>query len=496
MSIHQSGFTAQWNIGAGFVAITAYVLAIDVSFAPQNTGSGLGFGDSSDATFSLDIDPNPAGQPPLSLATLALVPIRVQFTLDSGTAYGCAGVVLSWEQTADTISLKCTGFKELVSKTRFYSPLLINRPVATKTTASSIEDPTNGAWAAGLMNLALWGAGGRPFEQAGTYPSATFYYSLAQAPIAPTFSWAAGEDTWAECIRMVRAVGGQLFQRPDGVIRFASPLSVAGGSSLFALDSSAYAEISRSGSAEDVVASFTTTYLPRVIAGMQEVVSDTTPHVIAVGKSATIELELQYPIPTDGTGLETVSMAGTQLIADAISATSYDGTAILQGTGYTHTLTISAQRVVIVVTNAGSLPFVIEKITLRGTPVVPTEAGTMTIGSGNPTQTIEQSAYIQSRSHAQRLARMALAFYGVPRPIIQARGCLYDPVNHQIGNAGTLTQSDWSLSSAPVVILGVSVGDTGVSADLDLVETTGLPALADYFLVQTGAQVATKRIGY
>lgn len=494
MTIHTANFTASWNLGAGYVAITPYVISIDASFATQNQGSGLGFGDSSDATFSLKIDPNATGTP-LSLATLALIPVRCQFTIDANAAYGCAGVVLDWAQDADTIELRCTGFKELISKTRAYSPLFTNRPVATKTTASSIEDPTNGAYAAGPLNWLLWQAGGRPLAQAGTYPSATFYYQLSQAPIAPAYAWIAGEDSWAEAIRLVRACGGQLWQKPDGTIEYRSPLSIAGGSSLFALTLDDYADISRKGSASDLVASFTTTYVPRILVGMTEVVSDSEARVVAAGATITIELEPQYPIST----LETAGMAGIYLLPEAISATFYDGVPVTQSAsiGYTHTLTIKAQQITIVITNAGSQPFVIERITLRGTPIVPGEAGTITIGSGNPTQTIEQSAYIQSRSHAQRLERMALAFYGVPRPVITARGVLYDPTNHQIGNAGTLTQADWGLSAAPIVILGVTIGDTGISADLDVVETTGLPKLADYFLVQPASQASlTRRIGY
>jgi len=500
MSVHTSGYVAQWYQSGAWVTITQYVISVDASFATQNSGSGLGFGDSSSAEFSLLVDPH-AGGGSLSLSTLALVPVRVQFTLDSGTAYGCAGVVLSWEQTADSISLKCTGFRELIRTIRAYSPLWQNRPVATKTSATSIEDPANGAWAAGALNWLLFSAGGRPLLQAGAgvgpgggYPNATFYYDLSQAPIAPAWTWIAGEDSWAEAIRLVRAVGGQLYQAPSGTVIYRSPLSVAGGTSLFTLDSSKYTEISRNGSAEDVVSSFTTTYLPRVVAGMQEVVSDTTPRVVASGASVVIELEPQYPL----TGIETDS-TGTQLRPEALSIVAYDGTPVAQlvSGGYAHSFTLSAQRITILIVSTMTMPFVIEKITIRGTPVVPTEAGTMTIGSGNPTQTIEQSAYIQSRSHAQRLARMALAFYGTPRPIIQARGCLYDPVNHQIGNAGTLTQNDWGLSSAPVVILGVSVGDTGVSADLDLVETTGLPKLADYFIIgPTNYSSLSRKIGY
>jgi hypothetical protein len=91
---------------------------------------------------------------------------------------------------------------------------------------------------------------------------------------------------------------------------------------------------------------------------------------------------------------------------------------------------------------------------------------------------------------------MALAFYGTARPVITATGCLYNPVL-QVGMAGTLTQSEWGLSAVPVVILGISHQETGAKVDYDLVVTTGLPALADYWLVQTASQAGqTKKIGY
>lgn len=493
MTIHTSGFVCSWNIGAGYVDISAYVLAIDGDFSTQNAGNGIGFGDSSQAACTITIDPNATGTP-LSLTTLALVPIKVQFTVDANTAYGGAGVIVDWQQTQDTIELHLTGFQKLISTVRVYSPLFYRRPIATATTGSSIEDPTSGSYAGGALNFVLWSAGGRPYEQSGTYPTATFYYSLSQAPIAPKYSWVAGEDGWAEALRLVVAAGGQLYQRPDGVIQYTSALSLAGGSSVFALDIDSFGSISRKGSAADVVAAFTCEFVPRFPAGLQAIVSDTAPRVVAVGQTLTIELVPQYPIVQGS--LETAGGGGTQLLAEAISATSYDGTQIVQGSGYTHTLTVTAQRIVLTITNAGTLPFTIERITLRGVPLVPGEAGTVTIGSGNPTQTIAQSAYIQSRSHAQRLARMALAFYSVPRPIITASGVLYNPTL-QIGMAGTLTVSEWGLSSAPVAILGMQHSETGATVDLDLVETSGLPAMNSYFKVSASSQSGlTKLIGY
>lgn len=491
MSIHTSNYLVEWNpTGASWDDITAYALEVSGDFSTTGRGSGIAFGDSSDAGATIVVDPTGGGGD-LRAQPWAYTPIRVQFDVDAQTARGVAGIVLDWDDDGDRVTFSVVGYKQLISTVRVYSPLFLWRPIATKTTVSSIDDPTDPDYAAGPLNWLLWQAGGRPFEQAGSYTSAAFYYSLSQAPIAPRYAWIAGEDGWEEALRLVRAAGGQLYQRPDGVIAYVSPLSIAGGSALFSLSQADYAEISRNGSARDVVSTYTSSYVPRVLIGMQEIVSDTEARVVAVGQTILIELEPQYPILS----LETAT-GGAQLLPDAISATSFDGTQVSQGTHYDHTLDVQAQKITITIENVGALPFVIERITLRGTPVVPGETGSVTVGSGSPTLSLEQNPYIQSRSHAQRLARMALDFYDEPRPVITATGVLYDPENHQVGHAGTLTEPRWGLSSAPVVLLGVQHDETGVRASLDLVETTGIPKLADYFLVSTTAQVATKRIGY
>lgn len=489
MTTHLTDFTCEWRPAASWDDITAFCLEVRGDFSTTGSGNGVAFGDSSDAGATITIDPNAAGGP-LDISTWAYVPLRVTFTVDAQVARGVAGVIIDMDQGIDTVQFGVTGWKQLISTVRVYSGLFTRRPIATKTTATSIDDPADGDYAAGPLNWLLWQAGGRPYEQAGSYTSAAFYYSLSQAPIAPKYSWVAGEDGWEEALRLVRAAGGQLYQRPDGVVAYVSPLSIAGGAALFALSQDDYQDISRRGSAADVVSSYTTTYVPRIQAGMQEVVSDTEARVIAAGEILTIPLEPQYPLA----GIETAA-GGTQLLPDAISATSYDGTQAEQTSDYTHTIYLAAQLITLVIENVSGQSFVIEKITIRGLPIVPGEAGTVTVGSGTPTLSIEQSAYIQSESHAQRLARMALAFYDVPRPVITAQGVLFDPEVHQIGVAGTLTE--WGVVDAPVVILGVAHSETGVTANLDLVETDGLPKLADYFLVQTASQAGeTKLIGY
>lgn len=492
MSIYTASYLVEWKPGGAWVDITSNVMSVEGDFQTTGSGSGFGFGDSSSAEATIKLDLNATGSP-LSVATWAYVPIRVTFTAAAVTARGAAGVIIDLERDIDVVTLKMIGYQQLISRVRVFSQLLLNRPVATKTTALSIDDPTNGSYAAGILNWIMWQAGGRPYEQSATYTTATFYYSLAQAPIAPKYTWVAGEDGWAESLRLVRSVGGQLYQRPDGVIAYVSPLTMAGGTSQFTYTEDDYREATMRGSARDLVSSYSVTYIPRALAGVTEIVSDGEARVAAAGATITIELQPQYPF----INLETVS-GGTQLLSDAISATFYDGTQVAQAGsgGYTHTLSVAAQHITLTITNTGSLTFVIEKITLRAQPVIPGEPGTITVGSGTPTVTIEESPYIQSRSHARRLARQALDFYGTARPIITLAGCAYNPAL-QVGHAGTLTVASWGLSAVPVVILGIKHSDTGLESDLDVIQTSGIPALADYFVISTASQSGlTKYIGY
>lgn len=488
MSVHTSDYQVEWNpTGSSWDDITAYALEVSGDFQTTGANNGVAFGDSSTASFSVKLDPLRSGS--LSLATWELVPIRVTFTVDANTARGGAGVVVGFEQDLDTATLKCEGYQRLISRTRVYSVLFERRPIATATTASSVEDPSSGSYAAGPINYALWQAGGRPYEQAGTYTSASFYYSLQQGLIAPDVSWLAGDDAWEACLKLVRAAGGQLYQRPDGVIAYVTPLSLAEGSSVVSLSASDYdPDISRSGSAGSTMASVVVPYQSRYKAGVMDVIDDSTPRVVAAGATVTIELEPKYPLYS----LETVSGG---IPSGALSATFYDGGVVAQGSGYTHTLDVKAQRVTLTVTNAASQPFVIEKIVLRGTPSAPGEASTITLGSGQPAMTVEPNDFIQTRAHAERLGTMGLDFFDQARPLIEVKGVLYDPTL-ALGDIGTLDVSTWGLSSTPIAVLAIKHSDTGTKMDLTVVDITGLPKISDFFVVSTSAQVATKRVGY
>lgn len=488
MSVHTSDYQVEWNpTGAAWVDITAYVLSVEGDFETTGANNGVAFGDSSNAACTIKLDPLRSGT--LDTSVWELVPVRVTFTMDAATARGAYGVIVDFDQDIDTLSYKLEGYQRLISRTRVYSDLFERRPIATRTTAGSIDDPTDPDYAAGPINYALWQAGGRPYEQAGSYTGASFYYSLEQGLIAPDVSWLAGDDAWEACLKLVRSAGGQLYQRPDGVIAYVTPLSLAEGSSVFSLGHSDYASASRTGSAGSTMASVVVPYQGRYKSGVQDVVDDSTPRVVADGQSVTIDLEPKYPLYS----LETVSGG---IPATALSATTYDGRAVVQGSDYTHTLTVAAQRITLVITNTAGQPFVIEKIVLRGTPSAPGEANTITLGSGQPTLTVEPSDFIQSRSHAERLGTMALDFFAQARPIITVSECLYDPTL-QIGDIGTFTCTPWGMTNTPVVLLSIKHAETGAKMDLTVVDITGLPKISDFFLVSTSSQAGTtKRVGY
>lgn len=486
MSIYTANYQVEWKPGASWVDITAYTLSVEGQFETTGANNGVAFGDSSSAAFSVTLDPARIGT--LSLVVWELVPVRVTFTMDVTVARGGAGVIVGLQRDTDTATLQCEGYQRIISRTRMYSVLFERRPIATKTTATSVENPASGGYAAGPINYALWQSGGRPYEQAASYPTASFYYSLQHALIAPDVSWLAGEDAWEACLKLVRAAGGQLYQRPDGVIAYVTPLSLANGTSVFSLSESDYESVEQNGAAGSTMASVIVPYQTRYKAGMQQVIDDTTPRVVGVGETITIDLEPSYPLY----GLETESGG---IVSGAVSATFYDGRLVAQGSGYTHTLTLAAQRIMLTITNVAAQPFVIERIALRGIPSAPGEAATVTLGSGQPALTIEPNDFIQTRAHAQRLGNMALDFFAQARPIITVRGVLYNPAL-DLGAIGTLTVSAWGISDTPVALLGKRHADTGTKMDVTVVDITGLPQIDDFFLVSTSAQIATKRIGY
>jgi hypothetical protein len=367
-----------------------------------------------------------------------------------------------------------------------YSQAFFRRPVATETTVSSTENPAAGGYAAGLINWLLWQAGGRPNEQAGSYPAADFYYTCDQAILAPDWSWIAGENGYEEARKLVRCAGGQLYQSADGVIAYKQPLAIV-GTPTYTFTASVYGDISEEGSADALAASVTCSFTPRSLRVRQTVIDDDTPRVVAGSGSLTIDLEPRWPCRSGSYVTPTT---------DQFKATFFDGRAVGAGAGgYTLTLTTYAQRVTIAITNNSSLPFIVNRIKIDAEPITAGEQGMVTVGSGQPTRTLEDNIYVQNKNHAERLAGMALAFFGSVRNVRTLSGCPYD-VARLVDETVNLSSAELGLASAPHLITAIRHSDTGAAAEYTLVDTAGLPQTADYWLVKSASQSGTKKLGW
>lgn len=458
-------YSAGWNtIAAGSI------INVSGSWETAGDSSGIAFGDDTDASIDGELLLS-------SWANLShLTPIRYTTTMDADNARTFTGVLAKRSRDLQTMKFTAEGMKRLIAATKGYSPAINRRPVATKTTASSADDPTNPGWASGLINWLLWQAGGRPYEQAGSYPSAVFYYSCDHAILSPDWAWAAGEDAWAECLRLAKDAGGQMYQDASGVVRYKQVLGYGGQSTSDTLTASDYGGVTMDEDPGIIYATkVTCQYVPRRRLGTQQIADDTTPRPIEPGGSITIVIEPQNPLAS----LEQAS-AG-QLKSDCLVVASFDGT---PSTSYTHTLDVTAARITIVVTNTGSLPLMIWRVRLRGDPIVAGEAGSVSSGSGTIERVLEQSPYIQNRRDAGKITAMTLAFYAAARPIVTAAGCKHQP-SRAVGAALLLTVGEWSMSAVKHVILGIDHDQTGIEAAYTLAYVEDLPALSQFFIVGT-----------
>lgn len=484
MAIYTANFTVEWKPSSTWIDISSSIESVSGSLElTGNRSNALSFGDSSALRCEVrTVD--------LSLQGTAYlhVPIRVTLGMSGTNKREFHGIITGRNRDQETLSFECEGFQRLIARTRVYTPVRYRRPVATKTTSSSVEDPTSSSYQGGLINEALWRAGGRPFEQDFSYPSATFYYSVPEyAILAPDWSWLAGENAWDECLKLAQAAGGQLYQAADGVVRYLQPLSYGSGSATYTFNEDVYGDLTEQGTSDLTVTKVSCPYIPRTRQGMQQVVNDTTPRLVAGSASETIVIEAQNP-------LASILLESGKLPADALKMTFIDGRIV--GTAqYTQSVSLAGQRITITITNSTTTPFVINAITIQGEPIVAGEAGVVEVGSGEAL-TIQDNAYIQSRAHAERLATMVLAFHGTTLPLRSASGCVYDP-NRYVGETVNVTSTRWALSAVPHVIVAIRHSDTGMQSEYDLVPVAGLPRNDEYYIIgNTNYTGQTKKLGF
>lgn len=499
MAVVTASTLVEWLVSGSWVDITSSVQHVPDSVSQLTGGSDnpLAFGDSAESTCQVEvIDTLTAG------ADVTGRPIRVTFGINGSTVRAFVGSIQEQAEESNdaTVTFSCVGASEQIRVSKAYSPALYLRPAATQTTALSVEDYTNPAWQAGLMNYVLFRAGGRPYDQAGSYPGAAFYYDLDQAVLTPTWAWVAGEDGWAELQKLAQAAGGQLYQDTLGVVRYKSPLSIVGNSPTFTFDNTIYKSARRSRKRGQLATKVIVSYLPREARPLQQILDDTTPRLIHDGETITFTLEPQWPLKsleinsgtTDIQGFTGSENLGTQ----ALIVTDLTGEAIAQGvSGYAHQLTCAAQRITISVTNFADRPIVLWRVVLRGEPITAGEAGNVEAGSGTAERQVSDNPYIQSKHHATRLANLILTFYASARAAVELSDCVYDPAR-TVGEVVGFTASRWSVSGVSHVITRIAPKETGAKADYTIVPVAGLPAVGDYYTVSASAQAGPKLVAF
>lgn len=499
MAIVTATFTVEWNTGS-WVAITTSVVGVPSGDSQLTSGGDqpLAFGDSAESACTVDvIDTLTAG------ADVTGRPIRVTFSINAVPVTAFVGVIQEQHEATNdaVVTLSCVGAAAAIRATKAYSPAYYLRPVATKTTVVSVEDPTNAAYVAGLMNYALWLAGGRPYEQAASYPTAAFFYSLDQAMLAPTWSWLAGEDGWGELQKLAQAAGGQIFQDLGGVVRYKHPLNIVGNSPTFLFDATTYGNASRSRKRGQLATKVIVSYLPREARPLQNVIDDSTIRLIHDNETLPFTLEPQWPLKAIETStgiINTDDATGSeQVTTTALVLTDLVGTIIAQGVGgYTHTLTVAAQRITLAITNDAGRPLVLWRTTVRGEPITAGEAGNITAGSGTVERQVAENPFIQSLGHAKRLANLILAFYASARAAVEVEGCVFDPARF-VGEVVSFTATRWSVSAVSHVITKIAHDETGAKAAYTLAPVAGLPAADDYFIVGTTSYTGlTKKVAF
>lgn len=136
------------------------------------------------------------------------------------------GVITARDNTLDDVTFTCEGFAVLAKNMKEYSRVFVHKPVATKTTASSVEDPDEPAYAAGPINWILWKSGGDQLSRIFLIQMPRFTTPAIGRSLPPICL-----DCWREWLgRSVEARAGEwwsAFQAADGTITYRQPYTIA-----------------------------------------------------------------------------------------------------------------------------------------------------------------------------------------------------------------------------------------------------------------------------
>jgi hypothetical protein len=464
------------------VDVTAHVLDVEGDLAQTAGGDGVGFGAVVQPSATIRID-----RAAFSLAWEER-PIEIRYGFaDSDKVLYFRGVVTGQERGLAEGSWTMRGFDALIDSTEIRSLVVQDRPIATRTTSGSAENPDGPDYAAGIINEIFWRAGGRPLEQATTYPDAAFSYSCQTAVLSPRYSWANGENGWELLGTLCRAAGGVVYQDSTGVMRYVEPFSLGDGTPTHhftdepltaaqrvSQGKSHYADIRRQASTEIAVGAVRSPFVARAADLPQEVYASKEPIPLAPGQSVTVTLELTHPcLRLDGVTIK--AALAQRARAATTSEVTVSGVQLVAG-----------QRAVATLANTTAERATVYEVAATGVPLLAGEQGDARYSAivarprGRDLE-LEDSPYIQSRAFAERRARMFWDFYAEPRPVVTLSGCGFDP-DRQLGAIVLLTCSAWGMSAVRHRIVALRPSRAGALMDVDLVPVAGLPFRGDYLV--------------
>ncbi len=487
-------FQVEVDQGAGYVVVTqAEIKSINAKLeTTQNTDNAFAFGTVATTTAIVQITDA------YTISDWEQAKIRVSFGFDtSDKVVAFEGVIIKRQRQDRFYQYECEGFSYQIARKKIYTDVFYQRPIATKTSALSVDDPDIPGARPGILNHIFFTVGGRPYEQPGyaSDPDLKFWYSFDESIVRPRWAWVSGEDAWEETQRLVRAAGGQLYQDRDGVIYYKQPLSFGQTSGTpYNFDESTFQTISEDASTVEQIDTVKASFVERVLQPMQEVYSSSTPKLLPAGELTNVPLEMQYPVYQYASYLTPQRLITS---GAAIKATFLDGRNATFDSDFTVTINVEAAQLVdLTFDNDTGEPISLNKITLHGRPITPGSENIASYTNGDGSELmLEDNVYIQSFAQAYRLVRMYYDFYHVNRAIVTLGGVGYDP-DRYLGEVVTLTYAEWGLSASEhrIISLDYSNGETMV---VGLAPIDGLPTRDDVFIVgSTYLDATTKMVSY
>jgi hypothetical protein len=399
------------------------------------------------------------------------------------------GVIQSFDVDDMLITFRLISVLEYVRNTKIYTGATKNRPIATKTTISSEEDPTQPGYTAGTINRILWEAGGRPFAQYTdvTFSDAVFWYDCEQSIFAPQYTWLSGENLVEELFTLARSSGGQIFQEVRSiagegvpVIRYVQPLTLADLStyaSVYNFSADTYGSFRKTTSGMEVASLIKSTFTQRREYVLQEIYNDSTPKNLRAGETKEYDFETQLPV----------------FSYEAITAANFRASRNHDNRLVDVSFTVvrqTATRITVEFENTESYPITIHEVKIKGVPLAVEEEGIVTYGSGEPVLELEDNPYIQSYGHALRLCRMVYDFYSQYRPIITLSNAIYDP-DRFIGEIVQCINNDtdvwngimWVDNTVYYRIIGIRHSNAGATMEFTLVPIDNIPNRQDMYIV-------------